>query len=830
MSDQKEIQELQGKLTLAEHNVDAYRSFFDFSSEAIFVHQDGIVTDINQTVTDMFGYTRDELVNKNVIQTIPLTKYIPIIMAHMKNEVNSTYTIEGAHKDGHVIPIELRGRTIKTKYGDIRITSARNISEQINTENTLRIRNKQLLQSQDSTIEQERKFEILFNISFNAYVIHQQGKIQEANDMFLELFGYSKEEAKTLDVFDALFHNKETITDYKKQMTQEKRTYYVGQLERKDGSIFDAEIIASWEILNGKEVRLVTIKDISKLVASERSLKEKNKELMNRNRELELVSEEVVSSRNTFYQSIHDSQSNISKTDLQKVTIYGRWDYDFLKDRFTWTDEVKGIVGYDADATNSTIDSFIKNVHPEDRDDLEAAFFVALKNRHLFKSEFRFLSKDGKEKYILAQGVAEYNDDKGVRALIGTMIDITDRKIIENRLKRQKDNYLKLNEELIISRKKAEDSERLKSSFFSNMSHEIRTPMNGILGFSSLLMEPELSDEERLEYSQVIVDSGKRLLHIVNDILDISKLQSNTFKIMKSETKVNRLLNTLYSLFSQDEKVQSGHVKFTLHKPLNDEESIMITDQNRLSQIITNLLSNAMKFTEEGEINFGYRVVGDALNFYTEDTGIGVPEDMKEKIFEPFRQVEGHLVKEHGGTGLGLAISRQLTHLLGGEMTLKSEEKKGSRFSFTLPYNKVKTTVLEEVVETSSKTLKDNIQDICLLIAEDDEVNFLFYKSFLGSRLQLLRAKTGQEAIDLIKSNPNVDAVLMDMKMPIMNGYDAIKAIKKLKPHLPIIAQTAYAMPEDKKKALDAGADDYISKPINRRHLLDKIKHFCVKG
>lgn len=827
MLENKKIQELKKKLALADQNVNAYRKFFDFSSEAIIVHIDGIVTDVNETVTDMFGYTREELINKNIINIIPLKKYIPTILDRMKNESNSVYTIEGVHKNGLIIPIELRARTIKTAQGHIRLTSARDISNQIRTENSLRIKNEELILSKDAVSEQERKFETLFNLSFNAYVIHKDGVIQEVNDVFTELYGYTKDDAKGLNIYKTLYPNKEKIERIIKKREPEKRSYFVGKQMRKDGSLFDAEIIGSYEILNGEEVRLVTIKDISELVRSEQQLKEQNKELLNRNRELELVSEEVVSSRNTFYQSIHDNQFNISENDLKKVTVYGRWDYNFQENKFSWTDEVKDIVGYDADSINSTIETFIENVHPEDRDDLERAFFQALKSRNLFKAEFRFNSKDGQEKYVLAQGVADYTEDKSVSTIIGTMIDITDRKMIENNLKRQKDHYLKLNEELIISRKKAEDSEKLKTSFFSNMSHEIRTPMNGILGFSSLLMEPELSDEERLEYSQVIVDSGKRLLHIVNDILDISKLQSDTFKILKSETKVNRLLDTLYSLFSQEKKVQDGHIKFTLQKPLCDEDCLITTDHNRLNQILTNLLSNAMKFTEKGRINFGYRVVGDALNFFVEDSGIGVPDDMKEKIFEPFRQVEGHLVKEHGGTGLGLAISRKLTHLLGGEMALDSKEGQGSKFSFTLPYNKSLADVNVKKTVLPQKNLKESIKDICLLIAEDDEINFLFYKSFLGNRLRLLRAKNGQEAIDMVKTNAEIDIILMDVKMPLMSGIEAMKKIKSFMPKLPIIAQTAYAMPEDKKMVFDAGADDYISKPINRRLLLEKIKELC---
>jgi len=825
MTKQKTIKDLKEKIALAEQNIETYRSIFEFSSEAIFVHRNGVVIDINQSVLDMFGYSREELLDENTIAIIPLEKYRPTIIQNIKNNVHTAYTIEGRHKNGQVMTLELRGRTIKDSDEKIRVSSIRNISNQVNTEKTLEIRDKELLQTKDIANEQEHKFETLFNISFSAYIIHQEGIIQEVNDAFTKLFGYSKEEAKGLNLFDALFPNKEMLEDYQKRINNKEHTYFVGKQVRKDGSIFDAEIIASWEMLSGKEIRLVTVKDISRIVESERSLKEKNQELTNRNRELELVSEEVVSSRNTFYQSIHDNNSNISEQDLKKVTVYGRWNYNFLQDCFTWTDEVKAIVGYEAGSANSTISTFIKQVHPDDREELQISFFHALKTRKLFKSEFRINSNDGTEKYVLAQGVAEYNADKSVRALIGTMIDITDRKTIENRLKRQKDHYLKLTEELIISRKKAEDSEKLKTSFFSNMSHEIRTPMNGILGFSSLLMEPELSDEERLEYSQVIVDSGKRLLHIVNDILDISKLQSDTFKIMKSETKVNRLLDTLYSLFSQDKKIQEGQISFKLHKPLSDAHCIMYTDSNRLNQIITNLLSNAIKFTEEGHIDFGYRVVGDALNFYVEDSGIGVPDEMKEKIFEPFRQVEGHLVKEHGGTGLGLAISRKLTDLLGGKMTLESEEQKGSKFSFTLPYNKPK---VEVVPETIQKTRKVDIKDICLLIAENDEANFLFYKSFLGNRLNLLRAKTGEEAVAMVKDNAKIDIVLVDTKLSGIGGIAAIKQIKAYQASLPIIAQTALAMPDDKKKAMDAGAHDYISKPINRRQLLERIKAFCL--
>ena len=235
-----------------------------------------------------------------------------------------------------------------------------------------------------------------------------------------------------------------------------------------------------------------------------------------------------------------------------------------------------------------------------------------------------------------------------------------------------------------------------------------------------------------------------------------------------------------------------------------------------------------MKFTDEGEVKLGYHITDNAINFYVEDTGIGVPDDMKTIIFEPFRQVEGHLVKAHGGTGLGLSISKKLSKLLGGEMTMSSEEGKGTLFNFILPYTHRLQKTSIKTASVSQYELKDEIKDVSLLIAEDDEINFMFFKSFLGSRMNLLRANNGQEAVKMVESHPEIDAILMDVKMPIMDGLEATRIIKAAHPDLPIIVQTAYAMLEDKEEVFQAGANDYITKPINRRDLLEKIKKLCV--
>lgn len=816
---------------IADSNIEAaYRTLFNFTSEAIFIHKNGVIKDINETAEKMFGYSREELIEKHVSKIIPVEESKPTINKYSTSQELESYLAKGQTKDGNIVSVEIRSIPINGLKENYRLAAVKNITEEKNAKFAINSTTKKLVKIKEEAFQQARKYETLFNISFNAYLIHQDGKIIEMNDRFAEIYGYTKEEAQHINIYKDIFPNEEDLKKYFEVIKGKKRSYYIGKQKKKDGTLFEAEIIAESIELYGKKVRFVTIKDVTKSVESKRSLKEKNQELKERNRELEIIRQELISSRNSFTDFVQENKLNLTDNDIDKIIVYGRWQYDFQKAVFIWDQETKKLLGNDKAKDVWTFEEFIEKVHPDNREALTHEYYNPDKKNKLIKHEFRFTGTDGKERYVVAQGVANYNEENKRRDVYGTVLDITDRKQIEDRLKRQKDHYLKLNEDLIISRKKAEDSEKLKTAFFSNMSHEIRTPMNGILGFSNLLLEPNLSDNDRLEYAQIIADSGKRLLNIVNDILDISKLESDTVKIAKAETNINYLLKTLYSLFSQEKKIHDNEISLHLHASLSDKDSIIYTDQNRLNQILTNLLSNAFKFTEKGKISFGYHVAGSALNFYVEDSGIGIPHDMKGVIFEPFRQVEGKLVREYGGTGLGLSISKKLTNLLGGKMSLESEENKGSRFEFTLPFNRPRVKLPSKIKSKQTQnSIKYNIKDICLLIAEDDEVNFLFYKSFLGSRLKLIRAKDGQEAINIAKHDSSIDIILMDVKMPQISGYEAMREIRKFKPDIPIIVQTAYAMPDDKQKALDNGADDYISKPINRQHLLEKIKKLCIK-
>jgi two-component system sensor histidine kinase EvgS len=383
----------------------------------------------------------------------------------------------------------------------------------------------------------------------------------------------------------------------------------------------------------------------------------------------------------------------------------------------------------------------------------------------------------------------------------------------------------RIEQELFVAKERAEESDRLKTAFLANMSHEIRTPMNGIVGFSGLLTEPGLSNELREKYVKIVIDSGEQLLSIVNDILDISRIESEEVEISEDVVDLNSLCEELLEIFSF--KAQSKGIKLTVEKGLSDENRFVICDKVKLNQVLNNLLSNALKFTEKGFIHFGYKLNSKSLNFFVKDSGIGISEEMQSKIFDRFRQAELDLTRQYGGTGLGLSISEKLVLLMDGRIWLESEPGKGATFHFQLPYKKAEIQTAEnEATEYSVENdSRHEYSRKNILIAEDEEVNFLFIKELLkNTGINILRAHDGNEAIEICSNHPEIDLILMDIKMPVMDGYEATRRIKKLWPEIPVIAQTAYALSSDMEKAFDAGCDDYIAKPLQKEHLMEKIK------
>jgi PAS domain S-box-containing protein len=383
-------------------------------------------------------------------------------------------------------------------------------------------------------------------------------------------------------------------------------------------------------------------------------------------------------------------------------------------------------------------------------------------------------------------------------------------------------------EELVFAKNRAEESDRLKSAFLANMSHEIRTPMNGILGFSELLKEPHLTDKEQQQYISIIEKSGKRMLNIINDIVSIAKIESGQMEVSLEETNVNQQIEFIYSFF-KPESERKG-LQLLVNNALPSKEAIIKTDREKLYAILTNLVGNALKFTHIGSIEIGVEKQGDFLEFFVKDTGEGIAEPKKEIIFERFRQGSDLTSRFTDGAGLGLSISKAYVEMLGGKIWMESELGKGSVFYFTLPYNP-ETEAKTFINEVPSGIGADSqIKNLKILVAEDDESSGILITTVLNKiRNKFLKAGTGVEAVESCRNNPDIDLVLMDIRMPKMDGCEATRQIRQFNKDVVIIAQTAYGLEGDREMAIEAGCNDHISKPIRIDALKELIrKHFPI--
>jgi len=424
----------------------------------------------------------------------------------------------------------------------------------------------------------------------------------------------------------------------------------------------------------------------------------------------------------------------------------------------------------------------------------------------IWRGEFQNKKKNG-ELFWEAAVISAILNEGVVKNFVAVKEDITEQK-----------QYLN---ELIAAKENAEESDRLKSAFLANISHEIRTPMNGILGFSELLKEPHLSGEKQTMYIELIQQSGQRMLNLINDLIDISRIEAGETTLQISETPVNKLLRDI-NIFFKPEADKKG-LGLSCSTGLPDDESIIQTDNSKLNQILINLVQNALKFTRSGDIDVGYFRKDSMLEFYVIDSGIGIPVDMKEKIFERFRQVDNSLTRHHEGSGLGLSISKAYVTMLGGTIRVESVERRGSAFYFTLPYNPPSISNIEPHSPVTEEHTA-SAPDVTILIADDDMVSGLVLKMFLKSEnITILSAVNGKEAVELVEKHHEINLVLMDIKMPVMNGLEATRLIKQLRPELPVITQTAFTSNEEKEKAERAGCDRVILKPINKKELLALI-------
>ena len=626
------------------------------------------------------------------------------------------------------------------------------------------------IQSDEALKESNEKFLEAFQSSPYSISITsiKEGRFIEVNDTFTLFFGYSREEAVTdssigLDLW----------------VNIEKRNSVVSTL-LDSGFISREEFLfkkKNGEIMTGLfSARIIKIKKESFIISSIDDITERKH------------SEKILQENEQKSRSIMENSADaIFIANQQAKYIYTN-------------KEVTVMLGYTTEEMKSK--TIAELTDPNKQEEIFKTFNKVLREGKSY-TEIELLKKDGS--YISTDLNAVLLPDG---TIYGSCRDITERKQAEL--------------ELIKAKEKAEESDRLKSAFLTNMSHEIRTPMNGILGFAELLKEPTLSSDDLNDYIQTIEISGARMLKTINSIVDISKIESGLVQIDIKETDINEKMEFTYKFFKPETEIKG--LQLILKTSLPDEEAIVKTDNEKVYGILTNLVGNAIKFTFEGSIELGYEKKGECLEFFVKDTGVGIPDNQKGIIFERFRQGSESHNRGYEGSGLGLSISKSYVKMLGGEIWVESEEGMGSTFYFTIPYNPVSKVKEETVSADSSEHKEIQVQNLKILIVEDDEISYSLLKRILHNISEtVLHAITGVEAVEACRNNPDIDLVLMDVRMPQMNGLEATQQIRQFNKDVIIIAQTAHAFADDSEKAIEAGCNDYISKPIDRNLLKELI-------
>ncbi|MFC2090558.1 ATP-binding protein [Bacteroidota bacterium] len=528
-------------------------------------------------------------------------------------------------------------------------------------------------------------------------------------------------------------------------------------------------------------------------------------ELLQHNDELQQSIKERIEAEETL------KENRVELSNALRIAKLGHWEYDVLKDQFLFTDEFYEAMKTSAEEQGGytmTAKQYAERFIPADQQHMVAMEIEAGMEtndpEYTNEVEHGIVYGDGSEGFVLVR--IRILKDKNGRTVkfFGANQDLTAMKRHEN--------------ELLAAFEKAKESDRLKSAFLANISHEIRTPLNAILGFSKFISKEDLSYQTREEYQLIIDLSGKRLLDIISNILDISKIDADQFTVHYNECNVNELVRDLIQQHSRQAE-QKG-LKIHVSSELGDKECSIRTDKTRLTQVLSNIVENALKFTDEGRIIVSYYISGDELEFSIKDSGIGIDPKDHEMIFGRFQQVDNEYTIAGTGSGLGLSIAKGIIKMLGGRIWVESEYGQGADFHITIPYE----LVLKMAEKEKSSRLAEISKKFKVLVAEDEESNYLYIKALLEHYdCEIIHAKNGKEVLTYFKEQADIDFILMDIKMPEINGLDATREIRNYNDTIPIVAQTAYAMEEDQHLAYEAGCDYYLPKPISPQRLTEII-------
>ncbi len=491
--------------------------------------------------------------------------------------------------------------------------------------------------------------------------------------------------------------------------------------------------------------------------------------------------------------------------EVQEIGRFGDWEVDLKTGAVYWSKELYKILMIDFDTELDLTNVLTKLVHPDDVELAQKALKTGVKTGIIDPFEFRVIRSDGSIRTIWCKGRAIYDETGAPIKIFGIDQDVTERKNVEESLEK--------------ARIKAEESDALKTAFLENISHEVRTPMNSILGFSEMLNR-STTEGATAEYLPLIQASGKRLLGIISNIIDISMLDTHQLELEYTQCNVNEIIddleNELNSLMVTDA------ISVSTEKSLSNNEAIILTDGGRLNRILWNLIDNSLKSTQSGSITFGYTIDEKVLSFFVKDSGAGISQIDQNSIFKKFHQVRRDADSESSGTGLGLAVVQKMVELLSGSVCCKSEVGVGSTFTVSIPYTRPIKSIIPENESIDSLAGVHGVKSI--LIVDDEELNCMFLEAVIEEALdegnyKIQCVHNGKDAVNTILNDQNIDLVLMDIKMPIMGGLEATREIRKFNQNIPIVAQTAYTLNEDKARALSAGCCDYLSKPVSVKDL-----------
>ncbi len=714
------------------------------------------------------------------------------------------------------------------------ITKLKEAEEKIKKHNTALREAEKIIQANNEALqnlynnlkENEERLKLFFNEAKNIAFIMLEPKdneliITEFSSGGESIFGYSKDTVLQKDI-NSVFSNTSNkhfsnlINNLNKSNDEFKGEV---NLYKKNGQhiacILTVHFILNGENQNKKVLAIIT--DIQERKEFEVALSFKNEELVAAEEELKATNDELkfvneeIQRRNIDLRKINEKliDSEEKFRELAENTNDAFWLRD-NKNLLYINPSFEKVWGRTRKEIFENPQYLEKCVHPLDRNRYTKwEDFDAFSNIKNYSEQFRIIKSDGSIRWLWSRIHPVFNNEGKIYRLAGIATDITDQKETE--------------EALVRAKEKAMESDNLKSAFLANISHEIRTPMNGVLGFIELLNDVSLTQNIREQYIKIISKSSKQLLQIINDIIDISKIEANQVNLEIKECCINSAITDIL-VFYQKDKLILGKEKIVLKNDLSltEEYAKIFTDESRLRQILMNLLDNAVKFTFEGEIVIGYRLLeNNFIEFYIKDSGIGIHKDQYHLVFERFRQIDNSNTRKFGGTGLGLSISEGLAKLLGGSIRFESEVDKGTTFFLSLPYYPVNRHILES--EVIYEDLVPALDNKIILIVEDDELNFELLNIILEpTNAIVIHAESGEDAIRIFSANKSINLILMDIRLPGINGYQAMRSIKDINPSMRIIAQTAFAMTEDNQKCIDQGFDDYIAKPINRK-LLFKI-------